>query len=216
MNEFFLLNIEHALLKDFNDIFIFKDIDKFCYFSEKFNYDNEWNVTVNTNTKNVDSYIKYLNTQSGRRFIDKPSNSFYSIDEVDNYYSKYYNEFILTVDEYLNQMEEHFDAFDSGLDMDEHSKHKIHFQNGDFKSFDSIEKLQLFLKKLHFENIELSLFRVQVNPYKVSFKEYVDTIHLIDQDLELPFEVVDLDTLNSFINAYEKLNEISSYTISQN
>lgn len=209
MKTFYILNISHKTFKEFDEVFLFDNLDMFCFFSEKFHFHEDWDVSYNTNTRNCDDYIKILNTDTNRMFIDLEKNFFDNIEDVDLYYKENIKEFTLSIYDYLKAIEEEEQEFEVGYDEDQ--DHKIFFPDNSYKRFYSLDSLIFFLERINYEKINSELIRIQINPFKVSFNEYVDTMMLFDPEIEFPDEVVDIDTLNKFLNAVEDINVIFSY-----
>ena len=214
MKVFYVLSLNHKFIKELNDVFLFHDINYFCYFAEIINLKKEWDISYNTNTKNINDYISVLNTDIKRKFLVIPDDELEyieNIDEVDEYYNDNYDLFDTTVESYLNDMKESLDKLDNPYHYDKENEHKIHFINGLSKNFYSIDSLQFFIERMKMNNVNTEYVQIQINPEKVTFEEYMETIMLFDSDSRLPNEVVDLESLNYFLNGLSDLRFIDSY-----
>lgn len=215
MKVFYVLGLTHTVFKYIDEVFVFDNLDDFCYFSEIFHMKDDWEVTYNTNTKNPTDYIKVLNTDPSRKFIDNEDDFFDSTDEVDEYYSVHSGEYKISVRDYLTDIDDSMNEMEITDEFDRDSNHKIIFADESSKLFYSLESLQSFLEKVGLENINTECLKVQINPFKVTFEEYIETIRILDGDMQIPKEVSCVETLNQFLNAQSDFDEISDFVDSQ-
>ncbi len=209
MKVFFSLKLVHKKFKDLDDVFIFHEINDFCFFSESFHLEGCWDISYHSNTKSVKDYLSMVNTDTERQFIHDDEHFFDSIEEVDEYYRTNESKYTTSVTEFLNELRN----VEFIIPFNKKQKHVVMLPEtlGKDVSFTTIESLSKFLDKLEDNNISIDLIRVQINPYTASFDDYCNVIKRVNGILDIPKEATDSVSFNDFLNAIHSFIEVDNF-----
>lgn len=216
MKEFFSLNLIHKKFKSLEDIFIFDNIDDFCHFAFKFYNDGCWNIGRNTNTKNIYNYIEFLNTNPDRKYLIY-SDVFNSINDVDEYYSNYFDSLDMTVLDYIDTQKK-FENDDADMifdDIDEDLYHYLYFydSNGERyeKKFTHIDYLELFLNAIISSKYPIDSINIKINPSNVEFDRYFEIVKKVYPNAIIDSNVTSSYELNEYFLSINALKEVEDY-----
>lgn len=216
MKVYYVLDLSHKTFEEISDVFVFNDLDVFCYFSEIFHLKEDWTVGYNTNTKNPDEYVSVLNTDTSRMLIDNEKGFFDSVEEVDKYYRIHNSDYKVTVESFLKSVDEKSFNNEIEKEFNTNDPHKIYFADGSLKTFHEFENLDKFLTAFKNKNIDLSLIKLQINPDKILFSDYINLILSFDPDMYIPEKIINSELLNLYLLALEDMYIINEYIEEKN
>lgn len=206
MKEFFTIQLKHKIFKDIKEeVFVFHDISKFCYYSEYFHLRQEyWDVKISTNTKNINRYLEFLNTDITRRYLEMES-FFETISDIDSYYDLNKEKLPFSVLDYYHQIfgENFFTNYN--IEKDSLSFIEINNKNIEFENIQILKNLLVELDSTFKNNMEFKLF---INPYLISFDEYIEIINIFSPNFNVPSYVNNSLDLFLFFNALEDLGTL--------